>query len=407
MRNLWLRRLTVRWSWKRWGLVSLGFCISLAVILTLYKFEWTGFGQGESVSTTTNKRDVDGNIIETTTTSTDPRKNFWDWLSLLGVPLTLIILGYILQQQERNRAEALSREQRQRDERTAQEQREIAANEAKEEILQVYFDRLSTLLIDKNILAIARKVNFATDELQEYDQLETTTTFEERELLDASIDLIRARSLSILRRFGGDHQRINSVIRFLNESDIFEKTKLRFDEADLSKVDLKNTDLKGISLRKANLRGAILSRTDLSKANLEKAYLTGANLERANLVEANLEQALLLRAILSRTYLSGANLSGAYLEGANIEGANLIEANLEKAYLLGAILKRADLEGANLLGAILSRTDLSEANLKNIKWDDGTQWPVSTEVTKAQNIPEALKQQLGLTDTPPTPDPAP
>jgi hypothetical protein len=74
-------------------------------------------------------------------------KTVWNWLELLGVPLALAVLGYILQQQQQKRAETLSKEQR-----------EIAADEAKEEILQGYFDRLSTLLVDKNILAIATKV---------------------------------------------------------------------------------------------------------------------------------------------------------------------------------------------------------------------------------------------------------
>jgi hypothetical protein len=82
------------------------------------------------------------------TVTSEPGKTLWDWLSLLGVPLSLAGLGYGLQQQQQKRAETLSKEQR-----------EIAADEAKEEVLQAYIDRLSSLLVDKNVLEIASKVH--------------------------------------------------------------------------------------------------------------------------------------------------------------------------------------------------------------------------------------------------------
>ena len=53
-------------------------------------------------------------------------KTLWEWLELLGVPLTLAVLGYFLQQQEQKRSR----------------------DEAKDEILDAYFDRLSALLVD-------------------------------------------------------------------------------------------------------------------------------------------------------------------------------------------------------------------------------------------------------------------
>ena len=434
----------MRWSWKRpsipekyqpwlkenqWWIQLAALCITVLVIAIAFRqgkwLDWVGF-RGKTV---------------------------WDWLSLLGVPLTLAILGYILQQQERNRAETLSREQRERDEAISKEQQRIATDEAKEEILQIYFDRLSSLLVDKNILAIAVKL-YSSPKMKEVDQPKTTITHEERELLAASIDVIRARTLSILRRFGGDQKRINSIIRFLRESEVFSKAKLRLDEADLTKADLTNTDLREISLSNAkfeganlegaNLGGANLVRTDFRRANLVRTYLGGANLEGANLVranleganleEANLEGANLVRANLegaalgranlvgaqlgganlkkahffearfSGAYLSGVCLEGAYLYGAYLGGVHLKGANLRGADLQGADLQGADLQGADLQGtylvrAHLVRTNLEGANLKNIEWDCETQWPDSTEVAKAKNIPEALKQQLGITDT--------
>ena len=332
----------MRWSWKRWGLISLGFSISLAVILTLYKFEWTGFGQGESVSTTTNKRDIDGNIVETTTTKNEPSKNLWDWLSLLGIPLSLTILGYILQQQERKNTE----------------------EKAKEEILQTYFDRLSTLLIDKNILAIAAKVYPPPWKLQRDDQPEITVTPEERELVDSAIDIIQARTLSILRRFEDDVERKTSVILFLIKAEIMIKAKLNFDGANLEGTDLSHNNLELIDLSNTFLSGADLSWSDIEKSNFSCADLSYADLSNTALVVSN----------LSWSDLIGANLSDADLNGAN--------------------LSHADLRGANLKGAILFW-----ANLKKIKWDNNTQWPDAAEVARAKNIPEALKQQLGIPST--------
>jgi hypothetical protein len=67
---------------------------------------------------------------------------------------------------------------------------------------------------------------------------------------------------------------------------------------------------------------------------------------------------------------------GQFLSGANLSGANLSRANLS----------RADLSGAYLSGA----------NLENIFWDKDTKWENVQGLETADNVPEALKQQLGL-----------
>ena len=55
----------------------------------LYTNEWSGFGKQDSVSSTIHKRDLDGNIIQTIVTTQEPEKKLWDWLGVLGIPLTL------------------------------------------------------------------------------------------------------------------------------------------------------------------------------------------------------------------------------------------------------------------------------------------------------------------------------
>lgn len=363
--------------------------------------EWTGLGKGESTSISiVLKQDAEGRPTQTKTTATEPGKTLWDWLSLLGIPLTLAILGYILQQQERNRAEALLKEQRERDERIAKEQREIAANEAKEETLQIYFDRLSTLLIDKNILAIAVKVH-PYSARQEDDQLKTTITPEEQELFDSAIDVIRARTLSILRRFEDDAKRKSSVISFLLETEIIGKAKLNLSGANLSRTDLSGAflyevNLSGANLEEANLSEALLDEANFSSANLSRANLSRANLSRADLRWANFSEANLSEAKLGETHLSWANLSRANLSEANLNEALLDRANLSEANLSNIKLNRATLSETNLTGADLSGADLTGAFLLDIEWGRHTQWPDPAEVAKAKNIPQFLKQQLGI-----------
>jgi hypothetical protein len=295
-----------------------------------------GIGKDNSVSTKTIEKDAQGKTVKTIETiKYDDGKTIWDWLSLLGVPLSLAILGYFLQQQQQKRAEKLS-----------EDQRKIADNETKEEVLQTYFDRLSVLLIDRNLIALSNKSH------------SPKITPEEQELLDSALEVIRARTLSILRRFENDRERKTSVINFLIETEIIGKSKL-------------------------NLSGANLSGANLSGANLSGAYLEQTDLQGTNLYGAN---------------LSGANLSGAYLDSAVLLMANLEGANLEEVYDLGgAVLLGANLEGAHLEGANLKGANLKGANLEDIKWISNTVWPDKSTFTKAINIPEELKKELGIT----------
>jgi hypothetical protein len=129
------------------------------------------------------------------------------------------------------------------------------------------------------------------------------------------------------------------------------------------------------------LRGA-----DLSRANLK-----GAHLIRAHLIRADLSRADLSRADLSRAFLNRADLSHADLRGANLRGAVLYRADLR-----GANLSDADLKGANLKGANLKRAYLSHKFFGDIRWNENTKWEDVQGLETARNVPEALKQQLGL-----------
>jgi hypothetical protein len=318
-----------------------------------------GFGiKADKSITTTVEKDSRGKITKTVAiTKAEPGKTLWDWLSLLGVPISLAILGYWLQQIQQKRAEEV-----------AKEQRELAADETKEEVLQVYFDRLSALLVDKNLLAIAAKVNS-----KEPEKLQATS--EEQELLDSAVDVIRARTLSILRRFKNDKGRKNSVVRFLIEADFISKLKLNLSDAILSDADLSS----------ANLSDANLSNVHLSNADLTFAKLSGANLKGADLRCADLRCA----------NLGGVILKDADLSGAIFDSITFATLNLGKS------------SGADLSGAInrLTFATLNLGKSSDVKKKAANQiqsaknWGSATYNGKRLDDPEVSKQ-LGL-DTKP------
>jgi len=82
---------------------------------------------------------------------------------------------------------------------------------------------------------------------------------------------------------------------------------------------------------------------------------------------------------------------------ADLQGADLRWANLQGANLQGADLRWANLQGANLRWANLKGANLRWANLKGITWNSYTVWPGKFAFTNAENIPEKLKKELGIT----------
>ena len=377
---------------KEW---TIGITVTI-VVLIVFHLIWRGglgFGPGELVTGTIERefrdsqgkpaKDAQGNLIKETQEITIhiPAKSTWDLLSLIGVPSALVILGYGLQQQQQKQAEAADKKRR-----------EIAADEAREEVIQTYFDRLSALLVNENLLAIATKIYGPFVDKSGILSQERAT-LRERELFNAAVDVIRARTLSILRRFEDDRDRKSSVIRFLIDAEVISKAKLSLRMANLSKADLRvarllGADLRGADLYMANLskadlriaqllganlckaelfdtdlRRANLSKAKLSKADLRMAQLLGADLKGADLHEAKLLKADLMRADLSEATLAKATLPEANLSEADLSGADLRAVHLFKAYLLKTILFKVDLSETNLSGANLYKADLAKANL--------------------------------------------
>lgn len=330
-----LRRVK-KWQWVSLRLVVLSSAIIWGICKTEFLKGFWGLKDDEIAVITIEKND-DG---RSNLTIEDPSKSFWDVLELLGVPLVLVVLGAWFQKTQQEQSERLLKEQREQD-----------ANETREEVLQLYFDRISTLLIDKNLMTIAHDlmtIAHDKDERVMFTLAQRESLPAQIEILDVAIGVIRARTLSILRRFDNDPERKTSVMLFLAEADAISRLK----------IDLSNTNLNGVKLDNTNLSGAVLSGTDLSHADLSHADLSGADLSGTDLSHADLSHANLISANLRGSKLNNINLSHADLSGAKMHGVDLSSSDLSYAVLHYTKLHSANISRANLRG-----TDLLKANL--------------------------------------------
>jgi uncharacterized protein YjbI with pentapeptide repeats len=260
-------------------------------------------------------------------------KTGWEWLELLVVPLMLALITVVFTWQQNVRQNELE-EQRTRqaqkiEGQRAEAERELADQRAQDETLQAYFDRMSTLLLERDL----RQSKKDSDVRR----------------------LARARTLVVLDTLGSARQ--NRVLRFLEETELIQARP-----PDRPPI----ISLKYASLRDFKLTGKQLLRdTDLTQAGL-----TGADLSEAHLQGTNLSLAHLGSADLRGAYLNHAKLNGAYLYDTDLRGSDMRGADLSDAegtFNSGARMIRTRLAGADLSGADLTNADLSAADLTNVQ----------------------------------------
>jgi uncharacterized protein YjbI with pentapeptide repeats len=207
-----------------------------------------------------------------------------NWLELLIVPLVLVGIGLLFENQQAARQRAMEAQQQALEERRAETERELAEQRAQDEALQAYLDQMSGLLLERDIRTSEKGSEVRT--------------------------LARARTLTVLERL--DPGRKTAVMRFLGEAVLIQRGEGRDPIIDLG--------------------GANLSDADLNNADLRDALLDGANLRDANLSDANLRDAT-LRPLVD---LSSANLNNANLSG--VKGITNEELDQQAASLEGATM---------------------------------------------------------------------
>jgi uncharacterized protein YjbI with pentapeptide repeats len=352
---------------RPWALpIALGVAISTPLLAP------GGLGLKGGASSTV-ERDQNWNITKWTIKQLDS-KTTWDWLSLLVFPAGVAVIGGLIQRQLSRQAMAL---QRQIHDQSMQVD--------KDRSLQLYFDRIASLVLEKNLIALSKQ-----SEKQE-----------DVALLQATGGIIRAQTLSILRMLKGDKQRTQEVITLLAYVRIPQAMKIPLDGLDLSKINLGGALLDGISLVCADFSYAYLYLTVFNNANCKRAIFSGADMRRSRLCDAELQQAVFLGTDLTDSFLERAKLQGAILNEGILERALMFDAGLSEAKLIGANLRNAHLTRAILTGADLSNADLTgallnDADLADIKWSATTKWPSSIAFTGVKNLPNELRQELGM-----------
>src|ERR1700686_232324 len=115
---------------RHWWVIF-GSCLLLCVgfILAAYRFSWSATGF--------------------------LNKTVWDWLQLLIVPLVLAVVALLFQVANIRAERQITNERYQKDQQIAKQRYEqdqqIALDKQREDLLQAYLDRISELLLEKDL----------------------------------------------------------------------------------------------------------------------------------------------------------------------------------------------------------------------------------------------------------------
>jgi uncharacterized protein YjbI with pentapeptide repeats len=302
---------------KRGLAVVLGTILVVVAVIAGYWVPWTGF---------------DGYRVDA---AYQREKTLWDWLGLLIVPTVLAIGGYLYSRAERETERKISAQHE-------AEGRNRVEESLREEVLQSYYDRISSLLLESGLAASPPNKQSSV--------------------------IARARTLSVLARLDG--KRKGMLVRFLYEAQLVQESSpvISLEESLLSEVDLSYAKLSGINLERCDVRRGNFHFANLSSGRLHLATLNDANFSWSNMTNADLHNSGIAPDRESMDNKPDGQLGSVDFSNANLTSANLDDAVLESACMIstklcGARLRRTDLSGADLTGADLRNADLSGATL--------------------------------------------
>jgi uncharacterized protein YjbI with pentapeptide repeats len=362
-------------------------------------------------------------------------KTAWDLAELLIIPLFLAMVAYYFNRTQKEVEQSIAEQQRQSDQK-------IANDRLQENELQTFYDRMTELLLDKNlrssgtndeVRSIARTRTITTlrnlDENRRgfiiqflfeaglINQLQPIIALKNADLRRIVFSRSQIHQISLEHTIMTDSTLYKSVFQDVNfsKSDLsgakFDRTSClgcNFDDANLSKTVAYNfyglkSSYERCNFSEVDFTGANLVETKFNHANMESCVINHAQLFNAELVEAVLRNAKANKVNLQNAKCFGANFDnaelhsiiatnaefrlssfrGAILEKANFQQASLVGAQLQGAKLRGANLVEADLKGANLSGADLTDADLTGAILSEVIADEATIWPENFEYRPA------------------------
>jgi len=229
------------------GVVGIVIVVVIVLIIVGYWFDWTGFdGYNQVTIAHTVSGPSAGTVVRTDVYQ--PGKSLWDWLQLLGVLAIPVVVGFGAVWFTAQLGKASDR----RNSLEQMKNQKIVENQFQQALLQSYLDRMSELLLEKNLRQSLEK-----DEVRK---------------------VARARTLATLLSLDGVHK--GNLLQFLSESGLIDRNR--------SVIDLLHADLSSTNLHGAVLQSTDLVGTNLSQADMSDAYLSQANLNQANLSEADL-----------------------------------------------------------------------------------------------------------------------
>ncbi len=212
------------------------------------------------------------------------QKTIWDVLDVLGIPLVVAVIAGMFAWGAQIRAS-----------QRFEAEQELNNDRSRETALQTFLDRMTVLVIDRN--------------LQD----------SERDSPEQAVAI--AHTLATLRGLDGPRKGI--LVKFLYESKLINRGK---PVVELAKADLRSSDLGGLHLSRCDMSGANLSHADLGDTDLSESSLVDAMLVEADLYYTDLRDA----------DLSGADLHLSVIHDADLAGVNFAGAKVTESQLSGA-----------------------------------------------------------------------
>jgi hypothetical protein len=173
------------------GVVGIVLVVVIALIIFGYWFDWTGFNGYNKVTIAHTISGTNAGTV-TKTEEYQPGKALWDWLQLLIIP-AFIAFGAVWLTARQNHDREIAHEQHEHD-------LNIAVDNQREAVLQTYLDKMTELLLEKNLRKSQRE-----DEVRK---------------------IAHVRTLAVLPSL--DNRRKGIVLQFLYESDLITKIRLSF-----------------------------------------------------------------------------------------------------------------------------------------------------------------------------------
>ncbi len=219
-------------------------------------------------------------------------KKLWDWLDLLIVPLSLILLGWIYRAYEKSKEEKKEIENQQN------------------EIIDSYFRIVSDLIIKSNLL----------DKIKNKE----------------SKIIARTRTIIAVENLEGERK--GQVLQFLYESELIDNIGLN-----ILGANFRNVQVSGIVLRGITIKGVYFCGADFENTFLDKSCFISCNFSNTNFKGSSMENTSFKYSNLSNCKLTNIDLTKVDFEGIDLSNADLSNSKITRLQL-NSIFKKSNLK---------------------------------------------------------------